>query len=62
MISRIGKELGVDPDVILASAHGRRSIDTIREYDPSKATWECRCPTILGLLYHALAKLTHDQT
>ncbi|TLD34627.1 HAD-like protein [Venturia nashicola] len=33
----IGKELGVDPEVILATSHGRRSIDVLKEYDPSKA-------------------------
>ncbi|KAF6233945.1 hypothetical protein HO173_007775 [Letharia columbiana] len=37
---RIGAELGVDPDVILRNSRGRRSIDTLRLYDPSKATWE----------------------
>ncbi|KAF2085175.1 glycerol-3-phosphate phosphatase-like protein [Saccharata proteae CBS 121410] len=37
---KIGKELGVDPNAILATSHGRRSIDTLREYDPSLATWE----------------------
>lgn len=34
--------MGVDPEVILATAHGRRSIDTLRLYDPSKANWECQ--------------------
>lgn len=38
---RLGKELGVDPKVILATSHGRRSIDTIKLYDPSRANWEC---------------------
>lgn len=38
---RIGKELGIDPNVILASAHGRRSIDTIKLYNPDKADWDC---------------------
>ena len=38
---RIGRELGVDPAVILQSSHGRRSIDTFQLYDPSKANWEC---------------------
>lgn len=33
--------MGVDPDVILATSHGRRSIDTFQIYDPSKANWEC---------------------
>ncbi|RVX70892.1 hypothetical protein B0A52_06049 [Exophiala mesophila] len=32
--------MGVDPDVILATSHGRRSIDTFQIYDPSKANWE----------------------
>ena len=31
----------MDPEVILETSHGRRSIDTIRLYDPSKATWDC---------------------
>ena len=39
---RMGKELGVDPNVILATSHGRRSIDTLQLYDPSKANWECK--------------------
>ena len=42
MFDRLGKELGVDPNVILASAHGRRSIDTLQLYDPSKANWDCQ--------------------
>lgn len=32
---RIGKEMGVDPLVILQTSHGRRSIDTFQLYDPS---------------------------
>ena len=39
---RIGAELGVDHDVILRSSRGRRSIDTLRLYDPSKANWDCQ--------------------
>ena len=39
---RMGKELGVDPNVIMATSHGRRSIDTLQQYDPSKANWECK--------------------
>jgi hypothetical protein len=38
---RLAKELGVDPEVILASSHGRRSIDTLALYDKSKANVEC---------------------
>ncbi|CAK45289.1 glycerol-1-phosphate phosphohydrolase 1 [Aspergillus awamori] len=37
---KIGAELGVDPKTILATSHGRRSIDTIQLYDPKKANWE----------------------
>ncbi|PYH87266.1 HAD-like protein [Aspergillus uvarum CBS 121591] len=37
---RIGAELGVDPATILATSHGRRSIDTLQLYDPTKANWE----------------------
>lgn len=39
--SRLAKQLGVDPNVILATSHGRRSIDTLRVYDPQLANWEC---------------------
>jgi len=37
----MGKELGVDPAVILATSHGRRSIDVLKTYDPSKANYQC---------------------
>lgn len=37
---KLGKELGVDPNVILATSHGRRSIDVLKLYDPSKANWD----------------------
>lgn len=37
----LGAILGVDPNLILATSHGRRSIDVLRLYDPSLATWEC---------------------
>ncbi|KAG9786656.1 DL-glycerol-3-phosphatase [Exophiala dermatitidis] len=32
--------MGVDPNVILATSHGRRSIDTFKIYDASKANWD----------------------
>lgn len=38
---RLGKELGVDPAVILATSHGRRSIDVLKLYEPSKANYQC---------------------
>lgn len=37
----IGKEIGVDPTVILATSHGRRSIDVLKLLSPEKANWEC---------------------
>jgi len=36
----IGEELGVDPKVILATSHGRRSIDVLKLISPEKANWE----------------------
>ncbi|KAH6898332.1 HAD-like domain-containing protein [Thelonectria olida] len=36
----IGKEIGVDPAVILETSHGRRSIDILKILAPEKATWE----------------------
>jgi glycerol 3-phosphatase-1 len=39
--SRIGREIGVDPDVILATSHGRRAIDVLQIYEPKLANWEC---------------------
>ncbi|KAI9802044.1 MAG: hypothetical protein M1825_003100 [Sarcosagium campestre] len=51
---RIGKELGVDPEVIMATSHGRRSIDTLKLYDEKLANWtyvseiEGRIPRELG--------------
>lgn len=39
--SSIGKELGADPEVILQTSHGRRSIDTLKLVSPEKANWDC---------------------
>ncbi|KAH6678070.1 glycerol-3-phosphate phosphatase-like protein [Halenospora varia] len=36
----IGNELGVDPNVILETSHGRRSIDILKLLSPEKANWE----------------------
>lgn len=36
----IGKEIGVDPEVILQTSHGRRSIDMLKLLAPDKANWE----------------------
>lgn len=44
---RIGKEIGVDPNVILETSHGRRSIDVLQIISPEKANWECELPLSL---------------
>lgn len=38
----MGKEIGVDPEVILQTSHGRRSIDMLKVLAPEKANWECK--------------------
>lgn len=45
--------MGVDPKTILATSHGRRSIDVMGLYDKTKANWEC---TSLPLHEHTSAK------
>ncbi|PQE11111.1 haloacid dehalogenase-like hydrolase protein [Rutstroemia sp. NJR-2017a BVV2] len=37
---RLGEELGVDPNVILQTSHGRRSIDVLKVISPEKANWD----------------------
>lgn len=32
----------MDPDLILETSHGRRSIDVLRIYEPKLANWECQ--------------------
>jgi glycerol 3-phosphatase-1 len=39
----IGKEIGVDGNVILETSHGRRSIDILKILAPEKANWEYIC-------------------
>lgn len=54
LLSRIGKEIGVDPNVILETSHGRRSIDTLRALGQDHlANWECTFQLLL-LSYYAL--------
>ncbi|KAK3362122.1 HAD-like domain-containing protein [Lasiosphaeria ovina] len=36
----VGQEIGVSPEVILQTSHGRRSIDILRILAPEKANWE----------------------
>jgi len=40
---RIGALYNIDPRTILATSHGRRSIDVFQTIDPSKATWDYVC-------------------
>ncbi|KAF1943189.1 HAD-like protein [Clathrospora elynae] len=37
---KIGREIGVDPGLILATSHGRRSIDVLQIYEPKLANWD----------------------
>jgi hypothetical protein len=41
----IGNEIGVAPEVILETSHGRRSIDILKILAPEKANWECEYST-----------------
>ncbi|OLN95870.1 Glycerol-1-phosphate phosphohydrolase 1 [Colletotrichum chlorophyti] len=36
----VGREIGVAPEVILETSHGRRSIDILKILAPEKANWE----------------------
>ena len=46
---RLGDELGVDPNVILATSHGRRTIDVLKVYDENKANWDCKNDKLLAI-------------
>ncbi|RMZ88888.1 hypothetical protein DV736_g3881, partial [Chaetothyriales sp. CBS 134916] len=37
---RVGEMYKIDPKTILATSHGRRSIDVFQQIDPAKATWD----------------------
>ncbi|OAQ98883.1 hypothetical protein LLEC1_05940 [Akanthomyces lecanii] len=53
----IGNEIGVDPETILATSHGRRSIDTLKILAPERANWEyvAKMEGQLPVLYADLA-------
>jgi hypothetical protein len=39
---RIGQEIGIDPKVILATSHGRRTVDTLKALGRDDlANWDC---------------------
>lgn len=53
-LHRIGTELGLNPEEILKTSHGRRSFDIFKIIAPHKATWDCtRFPRFTS--HHALA-------
>ncbi|KAK5168404.1 DL-glycerol-3-phosphatase [Saxophila tyrrhenica] len=39
----LGKEIGVDGDLILQTSHGRRSVDVLAIHAPHLATWDYVC-------------------
>lgn len=47
IVCRVGAEIGVDPEIILQTSHGRRTIDTLKALCPEKANLECECPQCL---------------
>ncbi|KFY00393.1 hypothetical protein V495_03056 [Pseudogymnoascus sp. VKM F-4514 (FW-929)] len=51
----VGKEIGVDPNVILETSHGRRSIDVLQIISPEKANWDyvCKMESQIPALYGA---------
>ncbi|OAA64814.1 glycerol-3-phosphate phosphatase [Cordyceps fumosorosea ARSEF 2679] len=53
----IGNEIGVDPETILKTSHGRRSIDTLKILAPERANWEyvAKVEGQLPVLYAHLA-------
>ena len=57
---RIGKDLVVDPDLILQSSHGRRSIDTFQLYDARKANWQCPYPKATSMVIDDKLKIHLD--
>lgn len=63
---RIGNEIGADPEVILATSHGRRTIDVLKLLCPEKANWECTFTflnsfTILVLSLNEVSTTSIDQ-
>ncbi|KAJ2891757.1 hypothetical protein MKZ38_000003 [Zalerion maritima] len=50
----VGNEIGVDPELILQTSHGRRSMDILRILCPKKANWEyvCHMEGLLPMNYH----------
>ncbi|KAH6648447.1 haloacid dehalogenase-like hydrolase [Truncatella angustata] len=49
----VGGEIGIDPEVILQTSHGRRSIDILKILHPEKANWDyvCHMEGLLPKLY-----------
>ena len=43
-VCRVGAEIGVDPEIVLQTSHGRRTVDTLKVLCPEKANLECQSP------------------
>jgi hypothetical protein len=59
---RIGNEYGIDPNVILATSHGRRSIDVFQQIDPARATWDCMSSRIPFIRVYANARFQTSES
>jgi hypothetical protein len=53
----VGEKYNIDPRTILATSHGRRTIDVFKEIDPSNANWECKIPNSPSLKIYSLIML-----
>lgn len=57
----VGAEIGVDPEVILQTAHGRRTIDTLKIVCPEKANWKCESHAMNFLLIASITNKSLTQ-
>lgn len=49
--SSIGENYKIDPKTILSTSHGRRLIEVFAKIDAANATWDCKSPLPISLLY-----------
>lgn len=62
IMHRIGNEYGIDPNAILATSHGRRSIDVFQQIDPARATWDCMSSRLLFIRIYANARFQTSES
>jgi hypothetical protein len=62
IMHRIGNEYGIDPNAILATSHGRRSIDVFQQIDPARATWDCMSSRLLFIRICANARFQTSES